>query len=132
MEKIEIRELYEFQLFELGALGEAVPVGEPRRSLETTVSFDDEHHGIRSDQLYALRRRRIKIDDTGIAEYRWRDSFRAGKPTATDSKERAGANRGIVTWPLEVWHRDSANGKLVNTNFSVESLVLVAQTDALT
>ena len=68
-EKIEIRELYEFQLFELGALGEAVPVGEPRRSLEPTVSFDDEHHGIRSDQLYALRRRRIKIDDTGIAEY---------------------------------------------------------------
>ena len=66
MERIEVRELYELQLSELAAMGEAVPVGEPRRSLGPTLSFDDEHHGIRSDQLYALRRRRIKINDTVI------------------------------------------------------------------
>ena len=45
-ERIEIRELYEFQLFVRGADGEPSPFGKPLRSLERTMAFDDERHGI--------------------------------------------------------------------------------------
>lgn len=68
-ERIEIRELYEFQLFVRGADGEPSPFGEPLRSLDRMMVFDDEHHGIKAGRWYALKRRRITLDDDGYAEY---------------------------------------------------------------
>ena len=68
-EKIEIRELYEFQLFERGSDGEPVPFGEPRRAFERTMIFDDENHGVEEGQWYAMKRRRITIDEDGYADF---------------------------------------------------------------
>lgn len=68
-EKIEIRELYEFQLYERDANGEPSPYGEPLRSLDRTMTFDDEHHGIEAGRWYAMKRRRITLDADGYAEF---------------------------------------------------------------
>ena len=71
-EKIEIRELYEFQLFERGSDGEPVPFGEPKRSLQRVTIFEGERHGIEEGRWYAVKRRHITIDEEGNAEFgRW-------------------------------------------------------------
>ena len=71
-EKIEIRELYEFQLFVRGRDGEPIPFGEPLRSLDRMMTFDDEKHGIEAGRWYAMKRRHITLDDDGYADYgRW-------------------------------------------------------------
>ena len=71
-EKIEIRKLYEFQLFERGSDGEPVPFGEPKRSLQRVTIFEGERHGIEEGRWYAMKRRHIAIDEEGNAEFgRW-------------------------------------------------------------
>lgn len=71
-EKIEIRELYEFQLFERDSDGEPVPFGEPHRAFDRTMFFDGENHGVKAGRWYAMKRRHITIDEDGYAEFgRW-------------------------------------------------------------
>ena len=71
-DRIEIRELYEFQLFERGSDGEPVPFGEPKRSLQRVMIFEGELHGIEEGRWYAMKRRHITIDEEGNAEFgRW-------------------------------------------------------------
>ena len=84
-EKIEIRELYEFQLFERGPKGEPTPVGEPIRSLDRVITFDDEQHGIVAGRWYALKRRRVEIDTDGFPAYgKWSKLTEWKRPTVTE------------------------------------------------
>ena len=84
-EKIEIRELYEFQLFERGPAGAPRPVGEPIRSLDRVMTFDDEQHGISPDRWYALKRRRVAIDANGFADYgKWSKLTEWKLPTVSE------------------------------------------------
>ena len=64
-EKIEIRELYEFQLYEKDWLGRTKPVGPLRRSLDRRVHFDGEEYALKPSRRYAYKCRRIDIDTGG-------------------------------------------------------------------
>ena len=64
-EKIEIREIYEFQLYERTWNGKAKPVGDLRRMLDPSVHFDGEEYDIKPGKWYAMKRRKITIDEDG-------------------------------------------------------------------
>lgn len=66
LEKIEIREIFEFQLYERGWNGSAKPIGEVRRMLDPSVHFDGEAYDIKPGKWYAMKRRKVTIDADGF------------------------------------------------------------------
>ena len=68
-EKIEIRELYEFQLYEQPARGEPRPVGEIKRDLVPSMVFEYDEHEFDPKLRYAIKRRRIELSEDGTPTY---------------------------------------------------------------
>lgn len=64
-EKIEIRELYEFQLYERNWWGRTKPVGPIRKSLDKNGQFNGEDYDLQPTKRYAFKRRRVEIDPGG-------------------------------------------------------------------
>ena len=68
-ERIEIREIYEFQLYEQPRRGEPRPVGKVKRDLVSSAVFLPDQFEFDPQLLYAIKRRRIDLDEDGNPTY---------------------------------------------------------------
>lgn len=68
-EKIEIRELYEFQLYEQPARGEPRPVGEIKRDITPSMIFRSDEYEFNHQLRYAIKQRRIELAEDGTPTY---------------------------------------------------------------
>lgn len=68
-ERIQITELWEFQLYELGKIGDPRPIGDPKCQLAPEVFFEWDGYDVDPEKMYAIKRRRLTLGRDGTRSY---------------------------------------------------------------